>query len=322
MDNNIFNIINIKSKKELFEGIKDTKPARSFFGEFLYEGELSVLFGDSNAGKSILANDIAFFVSGGVGCWNDWESPLVPTLYIDMEMTDQQWADRYRGAVNDIPDTYSRATVDTLNNDSEKVVAAIKMNIIARQNDIDAPKFIIIDNITNGFGSIYSANRMRSFISDLKNLKARYGLTILLIAHCPKRKQGKPITQDDLGGSKMLINFVDSAFAISQSMKWGSARYIKQIKCRQGKRLSQVLQVQFDDVGLTGFTRLCYTGFTDEAEQFKEYIPTRHLTLPLDKEVELVKRYMQNDCESVNELARILDVDIMVVTDYIIANFA
>lgn len=314
--NDIFNILNIQSKDELFKNVNDTKPARSFFGEFLYEGELSILFGDSNAGKTILANNIAFFVSGGEK-WFDWESPNVPSLYIDMEMTMQQFAERYRNGASYIPDTYNRATVDALNNTPEKVLAAIKLNIVARQNEQNAPKFIVIDNITNGFGSIYSATRMKGFISELKNLKERFGLTIMLIAHCPKRPQGKPITQDNIGGSKMLLNFVDSAFAISNSMLWESARYIKQIKVRHGKRKDKVLQLQID---ANPYLRMVPVSWDDESFHFNEYEPTRHLSLSPSREAEIVKLFSEG--LDVNEISRRTKIDIPVIADYWVANFA
>ena len=75
-------IVKVKSGKELFNTNKDEDlEARQVFGRFLYEGELGILFGDSNAGKSILANDIAFFVAGGGHEWKDMTSPNIPTLY-------------------------------------------------------------------------------------------------------------------------------------------------------------------------------------------------------------------------------------------------
>ena len=41
----------------------------------------------------------------------------------------------------------------------------------------------------------------------LKVLKNKYNLSILALAHTPKRDLTKPITRNDLQGSKMLINF-------------------------------------------------------------------------------------------------------------------
>jgi DNA-binding NarL/FixJ family response regulator len=55
---------------------------------------------------------------------------------------------------------------------------------------------------------------------------------VLVLAHTPKRSLYNPITVNDLQGSKMLINFADSAFAIGQSTQNPHLRYIKQIKQR------------------------------------------------------------------------------------------
>ena len=54
----------------------------------------------------------------------------------------------------------------------------------------------------------------------------------MALAHTPKRDLSKPITRNDLQGSKMLINFCDSAFAIGECHSDKSLRYIKQIKAR------------------------------------------------------------------------------------------
>lgn len=51
----------------------------------------------------------------------------------------------------------------------------------------------------------------------LNNLKKRYGLSILVLAHTPKRSMECPITSNDLAGSKRLYNFFDSVFAIGKS---------------------------------------------------------------------------------------------------------
>ena len=47
-----------------------------------------------------------------------------------------------------------------------------------------------------------------------------------------KRDSTKILTRNDLQGSKMLINFCDSSFAIGESQKVPDLRYIKQIKAR------------------------------------------------------------------------------------------
>jgi hypothetical protein len=71
----------------------------------------------------------------------------------------------------------------------------------------------------------------------LKALKNKYGLSILALAHTPKRDLSKPITRNDLQGSKMLINFCDSAFAIGESSNDKNIRYLKQIKARSTEQI-------------------------------------------------------------------------------------
>ncbi|MDR0661642.1 MAG: hypothetical protein LBG19_12845 [Prevotellaceae bacterium] len=65
----------------------------------------------------------------------------------------------------------------------------------------------------------------------------RHGLSILVIAHTPKRDAARPLSNNDLQGSKMLSNFCDSAFAIGKSLKDKHLRYIKQVKQRMTAEL-------------------------------------------------------------------------------------
>jgi hypothetical protein len=66
----------------------------------------------------------------------------------------------------------------------------------------------------------------------LKALKIKHKLSMLVLAHTPKRNPCRPIDVNDMQGSKMLINFADSAFALGQSHAQPGLRYLKQIKQR------------------------------------------------------------------------------------------
>jgi len=252
-------IIKVKSGKDILKlADENKKTPRQIFGRFLYEGEIGILFGDSNTGKTILANDIAFFAAGGGHEWKDMTSPNIPTMYVDMEMTQKQFIQRYHNAGDYIPDNYTRVEVDSSAGD-ETVFAALRTKIIQMQAlGKDAPKLIIIDNITNGFGSIFSASQMKGFLGDLKTLRSRFGLTILLIAHCPKRRKNAPLEQDSLGGSKMIFNFVDSGFAIGNTIHDEYIKYIKQVKVRADNKMSDVLTVQLTDEPYLSFKPIGY----------------------------------------------------------------
>lgn len=278
-----------QSMKELMSSLEGAKDTREVFGKYLYEGELGILFGDSNAGKSILANDICFFVSGGGHAWNDMVSPNIPSMYIDMEMTGKQYANRYSNALDYIPDSFSRAEVSLATSTEDTLFNSVCNDIVRRQCEPNPPKFIVIDNITSGFGSIYSANQMKDIMFSLKSMKVRFGLTILLVAHCPKRKKAAPITDNNLGGSKMLINFCDSAFAIGASMHSEETKYIKQIKTREGKKQDKVMTVKISD---EPFLSMQFVSMDDEDVHIKDLMGISGL--PLSKERELKRFILEN----------------------------
>ena len=286
-------IVKVQTSSDLFKHKEQTHtPARQIFGNFLFENEIGVLFGDSNTGKSYLAMDIAIHAAGGVNHFDNLVSPNVPTMYIDMELTTKQFVGRYQAAADNdyIPNIFSRAEVDTLNIDEKNILTYVRLNIIRQQHKHNAPKFIIIDNITNGFGNVTSASNMRKLISELKSLKERFGLTFLLIAHCPKRKPLTPITQNDLGGSKMLINFCDSAFAIGTSVRGEDFRYIKQIKTREGKKSDTVTTIRFNSEPYTHFE---YYEEVPEDWHFKTDAMSIHKNITPENESILVDMWLR-----------------------------
>lgn len=96
-------------------------------------------------------------------------------------------------------------------------------------------KVIIIDNLTYLRDETENARNALPLMKYLKKLKSKHGLSILALAHTPKRDSTKPLGRNDLQGSKMLINFCDSSFAIGESSKQPGLRYLKQIKARNAE---------------------------------------------------------------------------------------
>ena len=95
---------------------------------------------------------------------------------------------------------------------------------------------MIIDNLTYLKDGTETARDALPLMKYLIALKSRYGISILALAHTPKIDPFKPITKNHLQGSKMLINFCDSSFAIGESNQDKNVRYIKQIKVRQTEK--------------------------------------------------------------------------------------
>ena len=97
-------------------------------------------------------------------------------------------------------------------------------------------KILIIDNITFLRNENEKAKDAVPLMKHLKSLKDKYGLSILALAHTPKRDLTKKITRNDLQGSKMLMNFTDTSFCIGESNDDKNIRYLKQIKSRSNEK--------------------------------------------------------------------------------------
>jgi hypothetical protein len=220
---------------------KQTDRPKMLFGEFWYQGELCIMFADSNAGKSILAVQIGDGLTRGHNIEPfTAEIDNANVLYVDFELSAKQFEQRYNGAgIHEFGPTFYRAQF----NPAAPLVTGFATiyeyvgHCLEKAIHQTSSKVIIIDNITNLRGGTERAYDALPLMNELKALKARLNLSILVLAHTPKRNAVRPITGNDLGGSRMLLNFCDSAFAIGLSRMQPGLRYVKQIKQRNSQQL-------------------------------------------------------------------------------------
>src|SRR6202012_4649737 len=231
-------LLTIRTANSWLQSANQRAIPKMLFGKFWYEGELCILFADSNLGKSILAVQIANAISIGDSISPfDCEADIQPVLYCDFELTEKQFEARYSIDYQQhyqFNDNFYRAE---LNPDSEmppgfkdfdEYLSACLERCIAQTGS----KIIVIDNLTYLRSENERAKDALPLMKHLKALKNRYNLSILALAHTPKRDLSLEITRNDLQGSKMLMNFCDSAFTIGESVTGKSMRYLKQIKQR------------------------------------------------------------------------------------------
>lgn len=197
--------------------------------EFWHEGEVSCLFADSNLGKSIYAVQIAQTIAF-----------TKRVIYFDFELTDKQFQQRYtdeNGRQYTFPSNMLRAEIDVhkLAFEEDEDINGYIFDQIEQACVANDVKIVIIDNISFLCNSSDKGVTAGTLMMRLLDLKRRLGLSILILAHTPKRLLSAPISQNDLAGSKKIFNFSDSVFAIGKSAKDEELRYIKQLKVRAGK---------------------------------------------------------------------------------------
>lgn len=236
-------LFKVKTANQWLDEAKNTPVPEMLFGEFWHENEICVLFADSNLGKSILAVQIADSISRSKPIQGfKLEAQKQPVLYFDFELSAKQFEARYSVKSQtqkvfekhySFDDNFKRIEInpDTeipTESDFEKYLnQSIEQSITET-----GAKVLVIDNITYLKTEMEQSKNALPLIQHLKALKSKYGLSILTLAHTPKRDLSRPISQNDLQGSKMIFNFIDSCFAIGQSTTDKNVRYIKQIKAR------------------------------------------------------------------------------------------
>jgi RecA-family ATPase len=232
----------IKPANEWIEEAKKRPIPKMLFSEFWFEEELCILFADTNLGKSILAVQIADSISNGKPIRNfKLEAQKQKVLYFDFELSDKQFENRYS---KDFQNHYQwspnflRVEINSNADIPDKQNFDDYLNLSLEQAVMKTgTKILIIDNLTYLKNETEKARNALPLMKQLKALKAKYNLSILALAHTPKRDLSKPITRNDLQGSKMLINFCDSSFTIGESHKDKNARYLKQIKQRNTEQI-------------------------------------------------------------------------------------
>ena len=236
---------------------------RQLYQELWYEGEVCCLFSDSNLGKSIYAVQMA-----------DTIATLRPVLLVDCELTDKQFQMRYTdidtGVMHIFPELLYRAEINPNTLDVKDYETKIFQHIEAAAQHMKC-NIIIIDNLTYLCNSSDKGVDAGLFMMKLMNLKKKYGWSLLIIAHTPKRSLMSPITQNDLAGSKKLYNFFDSVFAIGKSAKDSRLRYVKQLKVRAGEfRYDSSNVIVYEIEKTDGFVHFEFKEFSTEKEHLKE----------------------------------------------------
>src|ERR1700744_2852365 len=89
-------LLKVRCANYWMEGARSRAIPQMLFGKFWHQGEVCILFADSNLGKCILAVQIADAISKGKAVYPfDVEPEAQPVIYCDFELTDKQFEARY-----------------------------------------------------------------------------------------------------------------------------------------------------------------------------------------------------------------------------------
>lgn len=249
-------LLEIKSANEWIKEAALEPDPKMLFDNLWYEGEICFFFADTNVGKSILAVQIADSITKGIPILGfKLEAKRQTVIYCDFELTKKQFQMRYTNDENEFykfDDNFFRSAI----NFRKKIPKEFKTFESFVIHSLEAAitslstKILIIDNLTYLGSDIERAKDATPLMQELDILKQKYNLSLLILGHIPKITPSKPITKNNLAGSKMLMNFCDSSFTLGESSKGDDIRFIKPIKVRNEKK-----HLRGEDVSVVAITK-------------------------------------------------------------------
>ena len=261
-----------KTAREWNESAAKKPPVHTLFGNCFREKEVSLLFADTGSGKSVLAVQIGLQISSpykfGGGLDRTGEPKRV--LLLDFELSEGQFLRRFGDAP--FNDHFLRAEMnpDAIPPDNFEEVLIQNVGALIAEHGAEV---LIVDNLTFLRTETEKAKDALPLMKALKLLARKLDISMLLIGHTPKRDASRPITNNDLAGSKQLMNFLDSCFALGKSSRDSSLRYLKEIKLRDSEFTldgDNVATLELHKPDGKDFLQFSFKGFESEYAHLKE----------------------------------------------------
>lgn len=266
----------IKTVSDWIDDAKKRPVPKMLFSELWFENELCILFSDTNLGKSALAIQIANSITKGFAI-SGFKLQVNPqkVLYFDFELSDKQLEKRYSNEYSDhykFNENFFRAEINNEQETPENFKSFEDYLCISIEEAViqQSINILIIDNLTYLNNDTEKAKDALKLMKHLNHIKKQHNLSILVLAHTPKRDATKPLSKNDLSGSKMLMNFCDSCFAIGESFQENGLRYLKQIKQRNTENIyssHNVIICKLENP--SNFLQFSFIGFENELDHLK-----------------------------------------------------
>ena len=243
-------LLRIRAMTEVVVKGAQARPRRCLMGSLLRESDVCFIFGDEGCSKSILAFQIGDAIAAGRSVFDSPEfinecAEGKKTIILDFELDDEDVADRYSEEIeaefskertktfHRFSDNFFRADINPECEDLKDLDLKI-MRQIETLVEFEHPELLIIDNLSWLVSESHDPGIATAFVRKLMTISRRYAVSVLVVAHTPKRNTAEPLEARHLAGAKALSNFATNVIGIGMSKLDAHKRYIKHIKNRKG----------------------------------------------------------------------------------------
>ena len=228
-----------------FENIEPTTDVRDFIQGVLLEQTAAVIYGESNAGKTFFATDLALHVAAGFP-WNERRVEQGGVVYCALEggigFRNRVFAWKTAHGLDDkqIPFAAIPASINLLHPDADTPKLIHAVNFAAQQLEIPV-KLIVVDTLSRAMagGDENSPEDMGALVVNMDKIRAETGAMVLFIHH-----SGKDAARGARGHS-LLRAAVDTEIEVVADPEGDkkSATVVKQRDLSKGSVFTFSLQV-------------------------------------------------------------------------------
>ncbi len=242
------------------------------FGDLWREGEISVLFGDTSSGKSLLAVQIAESIARGEAVEPfEMTAEAQKVLLLDLGGTAKQFVRRYT-AESDEDDEGKAGGVKRYEFSPNLIRVSLKGSVqtaaskLAPLIEQTGARVVIIDSLA--FLQRYSLPRETVVVMrELRRLQRAFGLSIMVLMNTARAVYRRGIIAGDLPCASVVTSFVDNIFAVGRSGSQPGVRYLKHIKGSVDDGSYEAAHVPCFAIMRVGgnFQSFCHFGFASES---------------------------------------------------------
>lgn len=196
-------------------------------GQWVVEGEVTILAGDTNACKSTFGYNMMLAISKGKDflAISTLESEV---LYVETEMSSRQLYNRFKSVKVNENFKFLDAVGKPLDWILEKVDGYCK-----KRGKTEKRLVVAIDSISVAAKTTITAKVAREAMEQIKALCALYSIPVVVLLHNKKRDKKKPLQISDIQGSGKLVDLADNVFSMAKC--GGQEVYIKTLKLRSSR---------------------------------------------------------------------------------------
>ena len=226
------------------------EPKAPLIPDMVYEGGITLLAGRTNAGKTLLAQQMAIEIARGYGELVGENVQPQSVIIVDGEMDDDDYKRRFGGEDMNIPANITRisdcdfSTLKQLTEYLKKVV-----------DGLVAPVDIIVDNLAALTLENLTGKIVNQFFRDIKKIQreAQHPVTFIIADHIGKIQMGSILDDSNIAGSANVARFAHNIIFVEFSARGPEYRFLKFTKQRKGALPDEVLEVRISEEEYTHF---------------------------------------------------------------------